>query len=152
MQFFVSCEASDPQHYYASNMRLVVIGAFSLDSLQDYVVKSFSNVPHKGAGFSFDTHYEPGIKDVGMPFAGVSLQKVYYVVPVRDRHAINITWQVPPQMKFWKSKPCDYLAHLIGHEAEGSLLASLKSRSWATACCAGVGSEGYEVRKGMLIF
>ena len=129
-------------------MRLVVIGAFSLDTLQDYVLKSFAGVPQKGSDFSFDAQYEPKIKDIGMPFASSSLQKVYYIVPVRDRHAITITWQVPSQNKEWKSKPCDYLAHLIGHEAEGSLLAALKSRSWATGCCAGVGSEGYEVRNG----
>lgn len=133
-------------------MRLVVIGAFSLDVLQEYVVKSFSDVPQKGANFSFDTRYESKLKAVGMPFASSSLQKIYYVVPVKDGHALTITWQVPSQMKEWKSKPCDYLAHLIGHEAEGSLLYALKSRSWATACHAGVGSEGYEVRNGRCMF
>lgn len=126
-------------------MRLVVIGAYSLDELQDYVVNSFSGVPQKGTDFSFDTTYQPKIKNVGMPFTSSSLQNVYYVIPVRDRHAINVTWQVPSQMKSWKSKPCDYLAHLIGHEAKGSLLAALKTKGWATALCAGVGSQGYEV-------
>lgn len=137
----------EPKHYYASNMRLVLIGAYSLDTLQDYVIQCFSDVPQRGSSFSFERNHEPKIKNVGMPFTKSSLEKVYYIVPVSDRHAINITWQMPSQMKAWRTKPCDYLAHLIGHEAEGSLLASLKSRSWATGCCAGVGSEGYEVRE-----
>lgn len=127
-------------------MRLVVIGAYSLDTLQENVVQSFSNIPRRGIDFSFAQSDHAVMKDVGTPFTKACLGKVFYIAPVGDRHALSIAWQIPSQMEHWKSKPCDYLAHLIGHEGEGSLLASLKAKSWATACCAGVGGEGYEVR------
>jgi nardilysin len=133
-------------HYYASNMRLVVIGGYSLDYLQEIVVKSFSDVRSKDALGSYtwkDTRPSP-FKEYGLPLARSSLEKIFYVAPVRDRHYLAVTWQLPSQFDHWKSKPCDYIAHLIGHEGKGSLLASLKSKSWATACSAGVADDGEE--------
>jgi hypothetical protein len=127
-------------------MRLVVIGGYSLDVLQRQVIKSFSDIPSKGLKASWDKIPESPFKDVGMPFAESSLKKIYHTAPVKDLHGLSITWQIPPQLGNWKSKPCDYLSHLIGHEAQGSLLAALKLKGWANACCAGVGAEGYEVR------
>ena len=126
-------------------MRLVVIGGFSLDVLQEHVVKSFSDIPSNGKMTSWDTIPESPFKNAGMPFTADSLGKLYYIAPVADRHGLSVTWQIPSQLGNWKSKPTDYLAHLIGHEAKGSLLAALKEKSWVTACCAGLGGEGYEV-------
>eukprot|EP00980_Cylindrotheca_fusiformis_P021601 scaffold8454_cov136-Cylindrotheca_fusiformis.AAC.2 len=140
------------EYYFASVMRLVVIGAYSLDALQEYVVQSFSDIPGRDTEVSFERNHYTSKKDVGMPFTEACLGKVFYIAPVGDRHALSITWQVPSQIENWKSKPCDYLAHLIGHEAEGSLLASLKAKSWATACCAGVGAEGYENSSSHALF
>jgi nardilysin len=87
------------------------------------------------------------MKDIGMPLAESCLAKIFYIAPVKDRHSLSVTWQIPSIYDQWRSKPTDYLAHLIGHEAKGSLLASLKEKSWVTSCWAGVGDEGYEVRK-----
>lgn len=165
------------QYYYASNMRLVVIGAYTLDVLQKHVIESFSNIPEKQqqqqgeqqqqqqggeeeekktmeqesslstTKYSWSDEYVSPMKDNGAPFTKeTSLQKIYCIAPVSDRHVLSITYPIPSQFENWKSKPCDYIAHLIGHEAEGSILASLKSKSWATACYAGVGAEGFEVR------
>jgi nardilysin len=131
-------------------MRLVVVGAYSLDVLQKHAVKSFSDIPSKGLNASWDVISSPSptpMKDLGMPFTKACLGNIFYIAPVKDRHSLSITWQVPSQLSNWKSKPCDYLAHLVGHEAKGSLMASLKAKSWATGCCAGVGAEGYEVRR-----
>lgn len=47
-------------------------------------------------------------------------------------------------MVFTRSKPWDYLGHLVGHEGKGSVLAELKDRGWATAMCAGVSEGGYD--------
>lgn len=156
-------------------MRLVVVGAYHLDELQKRVVECFSNVPNlprvtlplpvnttntsisplaeistpsttAKTTYTWDDVYTSPMCDIGMPFTEKSLQKIFYICPVKDRHALSISWQIPSQMHKWKAKPCDFLAHLLGHEAKGSILASLKAKSWATACCAGVGSEGYEVR------
>lgn len=134
----------------------MIVGAYSLDELQKRVVQYFADVPAEPresapylatrtlAGTWSETYKSP-MQLFGFPFHESSLGKIYRMIPVRDRHTLSVTWQVPPQWKNWKSKPCDFLAHLIGHEAEGSLLSLLKERSWASGCYAGVGSEGYEV-------
>ena len=142
------------QYYYASNMRLVVMGAYSLDYLQENVMKSFSEIRSKAplGSSSWNDVYVSPMKDIGPPLSDDSLGKVFYIAPVRDRHALSVTWQIPSQINNWKSKPCDYIAHLIGHEGQNSLLASLKSRSWVTACCAGVGDEGAENTTAYALF
>lgn len=109
------------------------------------MIKSFSDIPSKGHEASWNLIPESPFKEAGMPFTDRSLKKIYYSAPVKDLHGLSVTWQIPTQLGNWRSKPCDYLSHLIGHEAQGSVLAALKSKGWATACCAGVGGEGYEV-------
>jgi secreted Zn-dependent insulinase-like peptidase len=127
-------------------MRLVVVGGYTLDDLQTHVVESFSAIRSKDepGSYTWDQTYDSPMKRYGLPFAPSSLQKIFYIVPVKERHSISVTWQIPSQVSNWRAKPCDYLAHLIGHEGRGSLLASLKARSWVTACCAGVGDDGDE--------
>eukprot|EP00536_Pseudo-nitzschia_multiseries_P016315 jgi/Psemu1/220960/e_gw1.1075.16.1 len=132
------------KHHYASNMRLVVMGGYPLDYLQQQVIKCFSDVRSKDPPGSYNwlQRNESPMKSYGLPIAEPGLQKIFYLAPVRDKHSLSVTWQIPPQTGNWRAKPCDYLAHLIGHEAKGSLLACLKSKSWALGLCAGVGDEG----------
>ena len=162
------------RHYYAQNMALVVIGAYSLDELEKHVVESFSNVPalprvdndddgkddefynsstiqRKKAG-TWDVKTHTPIQDCGMPFNQETLGRLCRIVPVKDRHSLSITWQIPPQWKNWKSKPCDFIAHLLGHEAAGSILSALKAKSWVNECYAGVGSGGYENASSHALF
>lgn len=161
------------RHYFAHNMSLVVIGAFSLDELEKQVVESFSGVPsmpriETDADGRHDFYDQMSIKivdpgtwsmkahtaihDFGMPFDQQSLGRICRIIPVKDKHSLNITWQLPPQWSNWKSKPCDYISHLLGHEARGSLLSALKERSWANECFAGVGSGGYENASSHALF
>jgi len=150
------------QYYYASNMNLVVIGAYSLDELQEKVVKCFSDVPPearessplhitlKNKGTFQETKRSP-IEDFGMPFPSSSLGRLYRIVPVKDRHSLTITWQLPPQTD-WKAKPADYISHLLGHESGGSILSALKAKSWVNACSAGLGSGGHENASSHALF
>uniref|UniRef100_A0A7S3Q5Z2 Insulysin n=1 Tax=Chaetoceros debilis TaxID=122233 RepID=A0A7S3Q5Z2_9STRA len=179
-------------HYYAQNMSLVVIGAYSLDKLQAKVVESFSAVPSlpslprmdndeqqtgstdTNANTNTDAFYasmnvqpfrsnpctweskidpqQTPIVKCGMPFQPTSLNRIIRSIPVKDKHSLSITFQIPPQYQHWESKPCDYISHLLGHEAEGSLLSSLKETSWVNTCCAGVGDGGYENASGHALF
>jgi hypothetical protein len=150
-------------------MRLVVTGAYSLGILQERVVQCFSDIPGNSRSgsvllsditvspvgrrgeYSWDDVYQSPMKDIGLPLNQSCLGKLFGIAPVKDRHSLSVTWQIPSIYDKWRSKPTDYIAHLIGHEAKGSLLASLKEKSWATCCWAGVGSEGYEVRQQLQI-
>ena len=43
-------------------------------------------------------------------------------------------------------------SHLLGHEGPGSILASLKTKGWATAIVAGISGEGYDSSTGLALF
>ena len=135
-------------HYYAKNMRLVVLAGYELDEIQKRVVKYFSNVPSdpRLPSPTYDKDSERGcisnLHPYKLPFHSSSLNKIYRVVPVNDRHTLTITWQIPSLCPHWRTKPADYIAHLLGHEACGSILSSLKHRGWAMGCSAGTGEDG----------
>lgn len=138
------------KYYYAANMRLVIVGAYTLDDLQDIVVKHLSAVPalpRDGSmhGQKVNTSWDNLCETPkhNLPFVEGSLN-LYRVIPVKDRHNLSITWMLPPQASRWRTKPCDYIAHLMGHEAQGSLLSALKKKQWVTTCVAGGGGSGME--------
>jgi secreted Zn-dependent insulinase-like peptidase len=131
-------------HYYAANMRLAVQGAYTLDELEKGVVDYFSGVPALPRDQSPPDQQLESMQQAGFPLPERTLGTVTRIVPVKDRHTLCITWQIPSQLGYWKSKPTNFLSHLLGHEASGSLLSYARKMSWATGCIAGCGDEGSE--------
>jgi len=141
-------------YYYASNMALVLLGGYGLDDLQNMAVRHFSDVPprpkceppHDLGGdpvppavpvsdSDSETDSSPSSSNFLPPFCPArSLRRLYRIVPVDNRHVITIIYPLPPQYPHWRSKPTNVLAHLLGHEAAGSILAHLKARGLATGC------------------
>lgn len=135
-------------HYYAKNMRLVVMAGYELDEIQRHVVKHFRNVPSEPRlpSPTYDTRNErrciTNLHPYKLPFHPSSLRKIYRIVPVKDRHTLTLTWQIPSMCPHWRTKPADYIGHLLGHEASGSILSCLKRNGWAMGCSAGIGEDG----------
>jgi len=135
------------RYYYAANMRLVLMGAYSLDVMEEKVVEMFSAVralpPETDGPFqlpvdpanyaSWDLTYRSPIESAGNPFPD-EMPKIFRIIPVKEGHNLTITWSMPPLLAHWSSKPADYISHLLGHEAAGSILSYLRSKSWATSC------------------
>ena len=140
---------------------MAVVGAYTLEDLEKFVIKCFADVPAlpregpvlEKSVVSWESAYHSPIamEKRGLPFESSSF-KLYRIVPVRDRHSLSVTWQLPPQLQNWKTKPCDFIAHLLGHEAQGSLLSALKKKSWVTSCVAGSGSDGMENASSHCLF
>lgn len=63
---------------------------------------------------------------------GIDLEKVVYVMPVKDFKEIHFQFVLPPLLTKWRSKPARFIGHLIGHEGRGSLLAALKKHALAS--------------------
>ncbi len=40
------------------------------------------------------------------------------VVPVREGHSLELSWQAPPSWKEYKSGALSFISHLLGHEGE----------------------------------
>lgn len=59
------------------------------------------------------------------------------VVPIKESHTIEVTWDIPPTDQLYRQAPTNYLSHLLGHEGAGSAFALLKARGLATALSAG---------------
>jgi insulysin len=59
------------------------------------------------------------------------------VVPIKESHTIEVSWDIPPTDQLYRQAPTNYLSHLLGHEGAGSAFALLKARGLATALSAG---------------
>jgi nardilysin len=110
------------EKYYSANiMQLVVCGENSLDELEQWVSSSFSAIPNKQVT-------PPSFASAGPPFGakGASAPFLCKIVPVRDIHTLHLDWMIPPVLGQHHQKPADYVASLLGHESEGSVLSHVR--------------------------
>lgn len=62
--------------------------------------------------------------------------------PVKELHKLNITFALPSVNQLYPHKIVSFIAHLIGHEGQGSLSLSLKNQGLINALSAGHGISG----------
>jgi nardilysin len=130
------------REYGAERMTLVVLGGQPLEEMARLVGTAFGPVP---AGVGPPTDHGRA----GPPYGGGTL----HISPaVKEGHTLTLAWCLPPLGHKYRSKAEDYLAHLLGHEGAGSLLAGLKARGWATGLSAGVGEGGAERSSAAFVF
>jgi nardilysin len=127
-------------HYSSEKMRLVIVSHVELDLMEEWVKLHFEDVPRRGqrdiAGISeFNTCSER--------IWGEDENLLVTVKSVKHHHKLSLMWQLPATKKHYKSKSHQFIGHLIGHESQGSLIAVLKDKGWATDLRAGVGEDGY---------
>ena len=128
------------RYYVAGNMRLVVLGAESLDALESMVTASFSEVP---AG---DVVHD----SVNVPiFPESSLPAVVSVEPTAANRSLEIIFPIGDYTQQYLSDPARYLGHLLGHEGPSSLLAQLKREGLAESLSAGA---SFRWRGGALFY
>jgi len=121
------------QQYYSANlMKLVVLGTESLDQLEAMVVPRFSAIANYDT--EVEIHGSQLISEKKLPL-------LIEVEPLKELREISISFQLPKMKPYWRIKPAQYLAALIGHEGQGSLLQLLKDQGWAESLSAGAGLE-----------
>ena len=64
------------------------------------------------------------------------------IQPLQAAQRLIITFALPGQQGFYRSKPLTLLSHLLGDEGQGCLLDYFKSQNWASNLSAGGGIEG----------
>ncbi|KAI8850458.1 Metalloenzyme, LuxS/M16 peptidase-like protein [Chytridium lagenaria] len=120
--------------YYSANiMKLVVLGKEPVDVLSEWVVSKFSPVHNKNI---------PIPAFPGHPLTDKELMKLIRVKPVKDMQSLDITFPFPDTVPFYRKSPDSYLAHLLGHEAPGSVLALLRAKGWANGLGCSVAHAG----------
>ncbi|PFH32896.1 rhoptry metalloprotease toxolysin TLN1 [Besnoitia besnoiti] len=116
------------QWYSANIMSLVILGKDSLDRLQQLSETYFGAIQDK----QVPLRPSKTIVDPSVPvFREEDLQKITYIVPIKDQREIHFQFVLPPQADAWETKPTRYISHLVGHEGKGSLLSALKSEGLA---------------------
>lgn len=127
------------QHYYSANlMTLVVLSNRKLDDLQKMVELRFVQIPNKSRVIA---------KDYPSLFSPKSLPLSIKVKPLKELRQLTLAFPMPNYADKYKTKPLDYLSHLLGNESSGSLLALLKNLGWAESLAAG---ELYQSRRESL--
>ncbi|MGE0385771.1 MAG: insulinase family protein [Gammaproteobacteria bacterium] len=119
-------------HYTARSMRLVVIGREPTSTLAAWVREKFSPVPDRRI---------PAAPIREPLFAAGTLPARLDVVPEKNARSLKLMFPIPPLQAHYRERPADYVANLLGHEGEGSLLSLLKHLGWADGLSAGVGLD-----------
>ncbi len=119
------------KHYSANLMHLCLAGPYSLDVLEQWTRELFSPIKNSDA--------EHPSKDYMCiePLLSCHTGLKTYVDPIKDIRQLEVYWVIPPPELSYKTKPTDYISHLLGHEGKGSLLSVLKERHWANGLGAG---------------
>ncbi|KAF1319109.1 Insulin-degrading enzyme, partial [Globisporangium splendens] len=123
------------EEYYSANMmKLVVYGKEDVDVLSRWVQELFSDIRNTGRA-------KPSFAGE-LPFNKEHLARRLDVVPVKDLKIVGVTWQLPPVRGVrYTQQHTSVLAHLIGHEGQGSLLSYLKKNKWVNSLSAGIDEE-----------
>jgi insulysin len=117
------------KHYSANLMKLCVLGRESLDVLEAWVSEYFSGISNKDLPLNRWPDEIPLTKE----WLGVQ----YFAKPVMDSRELTITFPFLDEDHLFEAQPSRYLAHLIGHEGPGSIMAYIKGKGWANSLGAG---------------
>ncbi len=117
-------------HYGAGVMHLALVAPQPLDDLEALVRERFAAIPNRG--LSRAKVEEPLVRPDSLP---LSLD----VASLRDERQLRFYFPVPDPEPFYATKPASYIANLLGHEGQGSLLEQLREAGLADGLSAGVG-------------
>lgn len=115
-------------HYGAQLMHLVIVSTQSLDHLEKQVEELFAHV--KSSSFAPTAALPPLLTAAGRG-------QLAAIAPIQQLQHLELMWEIPSQNLDVRAD--HILSHLIGHEAQGSLLALLKQHQLAD--CLSVGSH-----------
>ncbi len=120
------------QHYSSHLMNLVVLGRENLDMLEAGVRTRFSDIPKRDINI---TSNYPSLFDKQRLPASLEIK------PEKELRQLTFNFPIPNPNQFYEKKPFAYIANLLGHETEGSLLSLLKRLGWAEAIYANTGLQ-----------
>lgn len=115
-------------HYGAGIMDLAVVAPQPLDTLEHWVRDDFAAVPNRN--LSREAIPEPLLTSSQLPAR-------LRVKTLEERRQVEFAFPIDDPQQDYRHKSLDYLANLLGHEGEGSLLAALRQAGWADGLSAG---------------
>lgn len=125
------------QQYCAGRIVLAVVGKESLDDLVQLVVPTFAKVQNRGL--------DPRPVVMEPSWQAEQMGTVVFVRTVKDYQSFQLSFQVPDQAPFYRTKPVSFAAHFLGHEGPGSIYNYLKEKAWLLSLNAGFNSDNRSV-------
>ncbi|MCH4810582.1 insulinase family protein [Vreelandella neptunia] len=118
------------QHYDANVMNLAIVAPQPLDQLEELVVERFAEIPDN----------DLSVPTIDAPLIDAdTLPRYIERQSLQDRRQLRFYYPVPDPTDDYRSKPTQLIAHLLGDEGDGSLLAVLREAGLADGLSAGVG-------------
>lgn len=118
------------EHYSSDRMSLVITGDYPLEELAQMATARFADIPLIEHDFT-----RPDVP----VFAPEQLPMDMHIKPIKEIRRLQFTFPMPESTSTYAYKPVAFLANLIGHEGEGSVLSLLKEKGWAESLSAGRG-------------
>ncbi|MGC8121220.1 insulinase family protein [Marinobacter sp. VGCF2001] len=119
-------------NYSANIMTLAVYGPQPLDHLETMVRERFGAIANRN------------LKAVVYPhplYDTASLPAKVTAETLKDQRRMTLSFPIPSQRQYYKSKPTAYVANLLGHEGPGSLFDVLKQAGLVESLSAGSGMD-----------
>ena len=120
------------KYYCGNNMCLCIISPHPDDMMQEVVTQCFGAL---STGEMANTQW-PALYQKDQ--LGIQIN----IRPLQNARRMIVTFALPGIHNDFRTKPLNYISHLLGDEGEGSLLAYLKDKHWVTNLIAGSGIEG----------
>jgi secreted Zn-dependent insulinase-like peptidase len=118
------------QHYDANVMNLAVVAPQPLDTLEEWVADRFAEIPDN----------DLSVPTIDAPLVEADVLPLYIELQsLQDRRQLRFYFPVPDPTDDYRTKPAQLIAHLLGDESDGSLLAILRDAGLADGLSAGVG-------------
>jgi insulysin len=121
--------------YSANGMTVCILGKESKAELEQMVREKFGPVVNKNVTMPLGDN----ISDKP-PFLPKEWNQLLLQNPVQDVKELTFSWVIPFQDPLWKTKPTQYISHLLGYEGTGSVIAVLKQKGLISACSSGNGN------------
>lgn len=123
------------KHYSSNRMALSLLSKHSLDQMETWAKKYFTDVENKNLA---QNKYDSKVFEKKKTIRTVQIE------PVKDIRRMTLSYFVPGVRLQYLQKPSRQLGFILGHQGEGSLLSYLKNKGWATSLYAGIRSETKE--------
>ncbi|EDV91988.1 GH24288 [Drosophila grimshawi] len=136
------------EHYTSNRMYLCMQARLPIDELEALVLRHFTDIPANPgvqapdlSGFNYRNAFRDEFH-----------QHAFFVKPVENVCKLELTWVLPNVRQYYRSKPDQFLAYIIGHEGAGSLCAYLRRRLWALELVAGIDNDGFDLNSIYSLF
>ncbi len=114
--------------YSADQMGLVVLSPEPLETLAPWVTQLFGQIKNNNLG--------PAQRG-GELFLDGQLPATLTHDTIKDSFSLSYSFPIPATAPYYRKKPVQYIANLVGHEGEGSLHALLTEKGWIKMLSAG---------------